>query len=169
MQNLIVRITQENLNLIKEDKIGCFILAESLSEDFARGFTAKARQQGKLVLTFGEQALEKYMDYKADGLVVDTIKESMPQKIIRQIKEKAPKAILGVVTRNRRHEAMLVSECEPDFIIFKFWRDGFEANAELLKWYGELFLIQNAVWPQEGVDCTALPADFLIAEDAGLS
>ena len=168
MQNLIVRITQENLNLINEEKIGCFILTETLSENFARDFTAMAQRKGKLVLASGEQALENYQKFKADGLVVDTIKESAPQKIVRQIKEKAPKAVLGVVTRNRRHEAMLVSECEPDFIIFKFWRDGFDANAELLKWYGELFLIQNAVWPQDGADCFDLPADFLISDDVNL-
>lgn len=168
MQNLIVRITQENLNLINKEKSGCFILAESLSEDFACDFTAMAQQKGKLVLTSGEQALENYQKFKADGLIIDTIKESAPQKIIRQIKEKAPKAVLGVVVRNRRHEAMLVSECEPDFVIFKFWNDGFNANAELLKWYGELFLIQNAVWPQDDVSCAELPADFVIADDVRL-
>ena len=143
MQNLIVRITQENANLINEEKIGCFILASTVSETFARDFTAKAQQKGKLVLTSGEKALENYQDFKADGLVIDAAKEDAPQKIIRQIRQKAPKAVLGVVTRNRRHEAMLVSECEPDFVIFKFWRDGFDENAELLKWYSELFLIQN--------------------------
>lgn len=168
MQNLIVRITQENLNLINEEKIGCFILADSLSENFARDFTEKAQQQGKLVLVSGEKAMENYLNYKADGLIIDTAKENAPQKVIRQIKEKLPKAVLGAVTRNRRHEAMLVSECEPDFVIFKFWRDGFEENAELLKWYAELFLIQDAVWPQDGVDCSQLPTDFLLTDDSNL-
>ena len=60
---------------------------------------------------------------------------------------------------------MLVSECEPDFIIFRFWKDGFDANAELLKWYGEFFLIQSAVLPKDEIDVSNLPADFVILSD----
>jgi hypothetical protein len=64
---------------------------------------------------------------------------------------------------------MLVSECEPDFLIFRFWRDGWEANRELLKWYNELFLIQCAAQVEEDCDFKSLPCDFVILNDVAFS
>ena len=43
MQNLIIRITQENTKLIEDEKIGCFILGETLTPQFAEEFTKKAK------------------------------------------------------------------------------------------------------------------------------
>ena len=165
MQNLIIRITQENTKIIDDDKIGCFILPDTTSDAFAVKFVEAAAQKGKLVLTCGNNALSAYQKWHTDGLIIDSSKEEKPQKLVKQIQAQTKKAILGVITRNRRHEAMLVSECEPDFVIFRFWKDGFSENLELLEWYNELFLIQNAVLPAEEIDLSNIRSDFIILDD----
>jgi len=165
MQNLIIKITQENTNLIQHSEIGCFILPDDCAPSFAKEFIAVAKKNNKLVLVSGEKAVDFYQKYNPDGVILNTVKEEAPQKSIKQLKKIAPHAIIGVITRNRRHEAMLVSECEPDFVIFKFWRDGLEANTELLDWYSEFFLIQCAAQIEEDFDYSALNADFVIIDD----
>ena len=35
---------------------------------------------------------------------------------------------------------MIVSEAEPDFVVFKVWKDGFESVRELTDWYNDFFL-----------------------------
>lgn len=165
MQNLIIKITQENTDLIADSKLQCFILPDSLPQSFIADFCAKAEADEKLVLISGENAADLYLQKLGDGLIIDTSKDENPAEKIKEIKAKCKKALLGAICRNRRHEAMLVSECEPDFIIFRFWKDGFAANAELLKWYGEFFLIQSAVMPEDEADVSNLPADFVILSD----
>ena len=86
------------------------------------------------------------------------------QDLTKNLKRK----IVGVVTRNRRHEAMLVSECEPDFVIFKAWQDGIEKIRELTSWYNEMFLIQSALLPQEDVDYASFETDFVILDDTAV-
>lgn len=165
MQKLIIRITQENTKLIADSNLQCFILPDSLPQSFIADFCAKAKTAEKLVLLSGEKAADLYLQKLGDGLIIDTSKDENPAKHIKEIKAKCKKSLLGVICRNRRHEAMLVSECEPDFIIFRFWKDGFAANAELLKWYSEFFLIQSAIQPEDEVDTSNLSADFLILSD----
>ena len=61
---------------------------------------------------------------------------------------------------------MLVSECEPDFVAFKVWRDGIEQTRELLEWYNEFFLIQSAAQIEDDeVNIAKLTADFVIIDD----
>ena len=165
MQKLIIRITQENTKLIADSNLQCFILPDSLPQSFIADFCAKAKTAEKLVLLSGEKAADLYLQKLGDGLIIDTSKDENPAKHIKEIKAKCKKSLLGVICRNRRHEAMLVSECEPDFIIFRFWKDGFAAKSELLKWYSEFFLIQSAVQPEDEVDTSNLSADFLILSD----
>ena len=77
--------------------------------------------------------------------------------------------IIGVITRSRRHEAMLISECEPDFIIFKAFNGGKEKIQELTSWYNEMFLIQSALLPMEELDYTAFKTDFIILDDSAIT
>lgn len=168
MQNLIVRITQENFSQLENSKIGCFILPDSTNTAFAEAFIEKAHANNKLVLAQGANSLEFYLTHHTDGLIIDTAKEEKPQKTVKAVQKKAPKAILGVICRNRRHEAMLVSECEPDFVIFKIWADGIENNKEFLAWYNELFLIQSAAQIEEPCNYADLTTDFVILNDADL-
>ena len=163
MQNLIIRITQENINILNCKEYRCFILAENLSFDFMESFICKAHQLNKLVLI--ADAAEIYLKLKADGIVIDCSKDEKPQIVVKALKQKMPQAIIGVISRNRRHEAMIISECEPDFIIFNVWHDGFEHTKELIGWYNELFLIQCAAQINEEVNYKLLPCDFVILDD----
>ena len=165
MQNFIIRITQENTKLLNDDKIGCFILPDTVSSEFAECFISEAKQKEKLVLAHGDNALQFYQQFNPDGLILNTVKEENPRKFIENIRAQAKKAIIGVISRNRRHEAMLVSEAEPDFIIFQIWKEGLENNVELIDWYNEFFLIQNAAWPKEEVDYKTVKSDFVILDD----
>lgn len=165
MQNFIIRITQENTNLLNDEKIGCFILPDTVSAEFAEKFINLAHQKEKLVLVCGNNALHFYKQFNPDGLILNTIKQDNPRKYIEDIRSQAKKAVIGAISRNRRHEAMLVSEAEPDFIIFQVWKDGLQNNLELLDWYNEFFLIQNAAWPQEDIDTNTIKSDFVILDD----
>ena len=70
---------------------------------------------------------------------------------------------LGVICRSRRHEAMIVSENEPDFVVFRIWNEGTEKTKALADWYAEFFLLQTAVEPMDGsVNFSAWPADMVI-------
>lgn len=165
MQNFIIRITQENTKLLNDDKIGCFILPDTVSSEFAERFINEAKQKGKLVLACGDNAVQFCQKFNPDGLILNTVKEDNPRKYIENIRARAKKAIIGAISRNRRHEAMLVSEAEPDFIIFQIWKDGVENNIELIDWYNEFFLIQNAAYPQDEVDIKNINSDFVILDD----
>ena len=144
----------------------CFIISADLSSAFKEQFVAQAKKAQKICLIIGDNAESEYAKYAADGIVVDLSKEEHPAKAIKNIKKACPKALLGVVSRNRRHEAMIISECEPEFIIFKIWNDGFEKTADLLEWYNDFFLIQYAVWPMEDVEISKIKADFIIVDEA---
>ena len=73
---------------------------------------------------------------------------------------------LGVICRSRRHEAMIVSENEPDFVVFRIWSEGAEKTKALADWYAEFFLLQTTVpsifsaWPADMVILS--PEDYKI-------
>ena len=165
MQNFIIRITQKNTNLLSDERIGCFIVPDTVSDEFAEKFINEAKQKEKLVLACGDNALRFYKQFNPDGVILNTIQEENPRKYIEDIRAQAQKAVIGAISRNRRHEAMLASEAEPDFIIFQIWKDGLQKNLELIDWYNEFFLIQNAAWPKEDVDISQIKSDFVILDD----
>lgn len=162
MQKFIISVTKENFNLIEDKRFECFILSESLGAEFKSAFAQKAKEQNKLVLSFSK---EDCLKYNLDGLIVDLSKSehilSDYEKATGDLKDK----FIGVICRNRRHEAMLCSECEPDFIVFRAWEKGADKVKELISWYADLFLIQSAVLPMEIVDFTAFETDFVILDD----
>lgn len=166
MQKFIITITEENDELIQDSAIECYLLTSSLSKKFMSGFAKKAAQAQKLVLVQGENAPALSKELGLDGFVLDV---SHAEKIKPEY-EKAKKAagsdkVSGLIVRNRRHEAMIASECEPDFIIFQAWKEGLEHTRELVSWYSELFLIQSAILCEEGVDFEKINADIVILND----
>jgi len=167
MQNLIIRSTQKNTSLLTDSTLQCFILDTSLPEEFLEKFTAAAVSGGKLALYSGENAADICERHGGSGFLLDTSKENIKQKDIKKIFVAHPHAVKGLICRNRRHEAMLVSECEPDFIVFKVWKDGFAENKKLLDWYNELFLIQSAAQIEDDLpDLSSLHTDFIILTDS---
>lgn len=99
----------------------------------------------------------------ADGVILDLGVEGLKEKMAAVRKELGKSGVVGLFTRNRRHESMIVSEVEPDFVVFKVWKDGFESVRELTDWYNDFFLIQSAAWIMEdGVPTEELRTDFVI-------
>lgn len=166
MQKIILKITSEHFEPVNDDRFQCFILDDPLSSHFKQEFAVLAKKKNKIVLGF---SLSDCLAYSLDGLIIDLSKsEKIAQDYKRQTKDLKNKFI-GVICRNRRHEAMLVSECEPDFLIFKAWNDGIEKIKELTSWYAEMFLIQSALLPMENIDYKSFETDFVILDDVNLA
>lgn len=91
MQNLIIKITQENTDLIADSKLQCFILPDSLPQSFIADFCAKAEADEKLVLISGENAADLYLQKLGDGLIIDTSKDENPAKKSKKLKQNAKK------------------------------------------------------------------------------
>ena len=85
MQNFIIKITQENAQLLEKAEIGCFILPTNLSSQFTAEFIDQAHSRNKLVLCAGENAVEFYHQFNTDGLILNTVAENSPQKLIKQV------------------------------------------------------------------------------------
>jgi len=148
MPKFIIKIcTPQPNTFFEETAAECFIIDTTVEEGQIRRMTAAAEQVGKIVLLEGENAAALCADIKADGIIADLRESSDIKKDMALLRQKCG-GFLGIVCRNRRHEAMIVSENEPDFIIFKIWEDGKQKNRELTEWYSQLFLIKMAVEPE---------------------
>lgn len=163
MQNFIVKITKPDDSLLDDNTLQCFILSSALDDKFINFFADKAKNLDKLVLT---DNVESCLKHNLDGVVIDLSKSENIAVDYKQQTARLKKKFIGVICRNRRHEAMLISECEPDFVIFKAWKDGIEKVKDLTDWYVEFFLIQSAVMAAEdGVDTSLFKTDFIIIND----
>lgn len=167
MQKFIVRLTEENQKMLKNSDIECFLLDSELPKELNKNLANQLKTQGKIILSIGNKALELCQDLALDGVIVDMSQTPHAKAFIDDLRKKLGKdAVIGAITRNRRHEAMIISEAEPDFLIFQAWNDGYSQVSELVKWYNELFLIQSAVLlrdekiPFEDLDC-----DIVIISD----
>ena len=167
MPKFILYITEPDDSLLKNTEAECFLLDSSLPEDFCRRFVQEAQAQDKLVLAYGDQAEKLCCQYHFDGILLDLSKNENPATEAKKLREKHKNRILGFISRNRRHEAMILSETEPDFLAFRLWQQGADSVKELVNWYNELFLIQSAVFVEEqDIDLTKLEADNLIIKSS---
>lgn len=163
MQKNIILIEEENERYLQEMSEECYVLNTELEVDFCEKFIKKAAEDEKIVLLYGNKAVEKAIMFGADGVVLDLGAEDVKEKLGKVRQELGKGGIVGLFTRNRRHESMLVSEAEPDFVIFKVWKDGFSQVKELTDWYADFFLIQSAAWVmEEGVAVAELNTDFVV-------
>ena len=142
MNKFIIKIEEENLKSLELQDIECFSLSSTLSKSFITEFKQKASD--KIVLIHGDNAQELCQELDIDGIILDLSKEEKIKPLIKQAKSSNPQKIIGVISRSRRHEAMIISEEEPDFIIFNIYKDGIDNLKELTSWYNEFFLIQSA-------------------------
>lgn len=161
MQKFILNLTNEDAALIDEAGLECFIADSSLGEGAIAALTETVRRRGKILLTSGENACELCQKLNLDGVMIDVSTGEHCAKTVNYARRQIGDKVLGVISRNRRHEAMLVSECEPDFVAFKAWRQGIEKTMDLVSWYNEMFLIQSAV-------VLAEPADDIKAFDCDI-
>lgn len=163
MQKNIIRIDaigDVNLENLTEE---CYVLNAVLDEAYCHAFISAAEKTERIVLFCGEGAIVAAKKYHADGVVLDLGVDGLKEKMAAVRKELGKGKIIGLFTRNRRHESMLISEVEPDFVVFRVWKDGFEQVKDLTDWYVDFFLIQSAAWiMEEGVDMAELRTDFII-------
>lgn len=163
MQKNIVRVDVADDGILENLTAECYVLNTALEEAFCRAFIEKAGVEERIVLFYGDNAVAVAKRFGADGVILDLGAEGLKEKIATVRKELGKGGIVGLFTRNRRHESMLVSEAEPDFVIFKVWKDGFEQVKELTDWYADFFLLQAAAWVmEEGVNAAELRTDFVI-------
>ena len=163
MQKFIVRVESEEKRFSDKMEGECYALNAALDEEYCREFVEKAAAESRIVLFYGEGAVKTAVHLGADGVILDLGVEGLNEKMAAVRKELGKSGVVGLFTRNRRHESMIVSEAEPDFVVFKVWKDGFESVRELTDWYNDFFLIQSAAWIMEdGVPSEELRTDFVI-------
>lgn len=164
MQKIIYRIEEENTAFLNKFDEECYVLNAALSKDFCLKFIAAAAKADKIVLFYGENVVDICLGYGGDGVIVDLGDKNLKEQMTALRKKLGKGKFIGLFTRNRRHESMLVSEVEPDFVIFKVWHDGFENIKELTDWYQEFFLIQSAAWlvDDDMPEADTLQTDFII-------
>jgi len=162
MQKFIVQIEEENFVSPEDKNLECFLLSSDLSAPFKADFALKAQKNGKIVLGF---SADDCLSYGLDGVLIDLSSAQNIKKDYQAATKNLKNKIVGAICRNRRHEAMLVSECEPDFVAFRAWADGAEKVKDLTAWYEEMFLIQSALLPVDEVDYCAFKTDFVILSD----
>lgn len=163
MQKFIVRMESEEKRFSDKMEGECYALNAALDEEYCREFVEKAAAESRIVLFYGEGAVKTAVHLGADGVILDLGVEGLKEKMAAVRKELGKSGVVGLFTRNRRHESMIVSEAEPDFVVFKVWKDGFESVRELTDWYNDFFLIQSAAWIMEdGVPSEELRTDFVI-------
>ena len=167
MPKFILHISAVSPLSLADSDVECFLLETSLPEEFITQFAARAAGQDKIVLLNGEKSAALSARLKLDGAVVDVSSSENPVRDFERQRQLCAKdAVIGVISRNRRHEAMLLSECEPDFVIFKIWSAGEEGTRQLVKWYNDLFLIQSAVFCQEdSVNIEGYETDIVILNE----
>lgn len=140
----------------------CFIIDTDGAGIDVSALCDRLQKAGKIVLLSGSRAVELCQSLPADGLIADLRESSRIKQDMAALRKACPNRVLGVVCRNRRHEAMIVSENEPDFVIFRVWQDGWQKTRELALWYSQLFLIQMAVEPEGAADFADFGADMVI-------
>jgi hypothetical protein len=161
MHKFIVSITKEDFTLIEDDNLECYLI-DSEQEEIST-LIEKIKQKDKIALIYGESACDVCKKYDADGVLIDLSKSEHCAKDVNFARKQVGDKVLGVISRNRRHESMLISECEPDFVVFKAWEQGVEQAKDLVSWYNEMFLIQSAVMLQEPIkDISDFDCDIII-------
>ena len=162
MPKFILKIAAESAeNCIDEKNVECFILSASLPENSLGRIIRKIEAAGKIALLEGEDAAALAVKLGADGIVADLSASTAIKKEMAALRRQLGRRFLGVICRSRRHEAMIVSENEPDFVVFRIWNEGAEKTKALADWYAAFFLLQTAVEPMDGsVNFSAWPADM---------
>ena len=160
MPQIILKINTINDKIYDSENVCCYLADASLPENSLQ----KIKNSGKLLLLFGDKAAEKLKPLDADGIVVWTDSKKPIKAQIRPLREKiGAKKALGVVIAAIRHEAMLASEVEPEFVAFRLDQENKGLEADVIKWYNELFLIQSAIDLSSGLqDIKGLDVDFVI-------
>lgn len=161
MSQIILKIETPDDVVYNDGRVCCCLFDASLPEEFL----LKARRNFPgLSLLCGKDAavLCKHLDF--DGVVAEADVSKPLKAPLKKIREViGPRKALGIIIPPRRHEAMLASEVEPEFVAFDFHPEEAGQARDVIKWYNELFLIQSAVVFNPAVRDKDFPeTDFLM-------
>lgn len=160
MPKIILKINHISDTVFDDENICCYLIDTAVGQEFISKFDP----HGRLFLLCGDQAAACCMSPQIDGMVAE-LDLTQPIKIqVNKIRAAiGTKKVLGTVICPRRHEAMLVSETEPDFVAFKFTPEESTKAHEVISWYNELFLIQSALDMETVLsDAASYDTDFII-------
>ena len=137
-----MKIENKDFDAEKYPEIECYAFASNI---VSADMTAQIKKSDKLALIYGDGAATVCKKVSADGVIVDlSASEHIKKDFTAVQKEAGADKLFGIVCRSRRHEAMIASECEPNFVIFKVWEELSDKQRELFDWYQEFFLLQSA-------------------------
>ena len=104
-----------------------------------------------------------FSDLDLDGVMIRHSVDEKFAKYIKPVQKQFKNKFMGIYCNPSRHEAMIASEAEPDFVAFDVNEENAAEALEVMSWYAELFLIQSAVTYFEKIDKKLLDfADFVI-------
>lgn len=157
MPKFIIKITADDKTLLDNDDVCCYLADETS----APAVLAKADASDKLVLASGDNAVDFCLKAGLDGVLTsDPVDEKFPG-LVKRLHKKIGKKFWGAACGITRHEAMIASEAEPDFVAFR--SAGRDGEADILDWYAELFLLQSALFYTPEINEKLLSkTDFLI-------
>ena len=156
MPKFIIKIDKNMTSFFNNDDICCYCIDKDSPENLMK----QAQQSDKLVLT---EDIDFCRQKKLDGIIINHIVDEKFAKYIKPLQKEFCGKYMGIYCQPNRHEAMLSSEAEPDFVIFNLNKQNQEEAFAVLQWYAELFLIQFAVPYFENIDEKILKmADFVI-------
>ncbi|MBE6453141.1 MAG: hypothetical protein E7012_06610 [Alphaproteobacteria bacterium] len=154
MPQIILKINDSKDKIYNTENICCYIAQKDISSS----------QFQEISLTGKPLLILNDVEPSSDGVFFE-VDSSKPIKMqIRPIREKiGTKKILGVAIEPTRHEAMLASETEPEFIAFRITSENLSKAKSVIDWYNDLFLIQSAIdLSAEKVDIKGIDVDFII-------
>ena len=156
MPKFIIKIEEKDNELLNNDDICCYFADEKSNKKVL----ALAKTSDKLVLGEG---VEFCLEAELDGVLIRHQVDEKFAKYIKPIQKQLKKQSMGIYCQPSRHEAMIASEAEPDFVIFDVNENNQKEALEVMPWYSELFLIQSAVSYFDKIDEKLLNfADFII-------
>lgn len=163
MPKFILKINSGDKELIDNDDICCYLADENSAPEVVK----TAQNSDKLVLSVGENAVAGCLEKQLDGALIVHPVDDKYAKFIKPLQKQLGKKFMGLGCEATRHAAMLVSEAEPDFVAFQVTPENQTEAAEVLRWYGELFLLQSALFYQPGLGDEILSlTDFVILNAA---
>ncbi len=162
MQSFIIKLENQDDELINDEKICCYLIDSSYKKTAITPLADKIHKQDKLILVGGKDADEICREHNLDGVVIEVVEDVPYKKKILELRGKIGNGrFIGIICPLQRHAAMIVSEMEPEFVAFRV--DNRDKAAEIISWYNELFLIQSAVLSgKEECDLREFDTDFLI-------
>lgn len=162
MQSFIIKIENNAGDWTDEPAVGCYLINSAMPEKDLVSVVEKLRPFNKQILIEGCDAASLCLKLDLDGVLVEVDPGQPYKKQLQPVREIiGNKKALGVICPVERHAAMLVSEAEPEFVVFRVDNDNHDA--EIIRWYNELFLIQSGVVRGAFAgDLTVFDTDFQI-------